>query len=604
MSTRIKHSALIYPCPAAPGFESYIFKFSTLEQSSAITTGCTKFLSPAGGPQLPGTSGVADASTCGPAGTTLCKACGMQKTGVFWADNLANPFPIGDSSLSAEGARLLFVSLVGNKTLETVTGVQGTWKNNAPGITNNPWSASSTEAAPATLSSPIGVVNDGFRRILLWVNEGYNPMDATPGAGTCPASGGAKIPCYPGYGAVANTITVDISAWSVPVTATLVHNVVAAGSMGEVAGISVGAATQAATPTRPATGNAANVGTSTGCTGANACQSSTTPSGIAVPNSITAVTVANGNYATVTLTAPAFSVNQLVAPAVAQTETLLPAAGDTQIRAGANAGLTYGTATSMAVSTSATAVHDTTSVALVQFTIPGTVSAANTLTAVLELTITALPTADMPMLVVGIAPGQAGAWSESTLTWTLANFLTNGSLPATAITSPAGNFVPVGPVTGAAVAGHITVVAATAKVGDVQRVDVSEYLRTCSGSAAFAIVRRIRYGPFFGNSGGSIAGDTLSGGASVSFATKEAASGAPQLRLMTGPAAFPAIAMNPGAAPSAAGAAASGGSSSSSPAPGPPVANPGAIFAALNISYATRCQPACAGAYYTIVRPT
>ena len=87
---------------------------------------------------------------------------------------------------------------------------------------NNAWSAYSATSVPAFLELPIGVVNDGRRRTAIWVNEGYNPMDGTtsPEGATCPASGGQKPFCAVAYPSYPMSITLDISAWAVPVTST------------------------------------------------------------------------------------------------------------------------------------------------------------------------------------------------------------------------------------------------------------------------------------------------------------------------------------------------------------------------------------------------
>ena len=508
------YADMVLPEVPANGFESYIFKFSSLEQSSAITTGCTRFLSPPGVAQIAGTTGVSGSSTCGPGGKSLCVPCGVQKTGVMWGENLAYPYPIGDSSLSAEGARMLFSSLAGNKTMETVTGAALPGSKNMPGMMNNPWVASSTLSAPATMSLPIAVVNDGMRRTLLWVNEGYNPMDIAPGAGDCPASGGASVPCYPAYASVQNIITLNISAWGVPTTASIVHNIVAAGSMGEVAGI-------ATAGTTPQTANSAGA---PGCTGADGCAPATNPSSdVRIGNSVS-FTSENGVYQTLTVVAPAYSVNQLIAPSVSQTEVLLEASGDAQISAGANVGTNYGSAPTMEVSTSPTATHDGTSMALVRFDVP---SPGYVLTALLEITLATSPDADMPLLVIGTA----GNWTETSITWADASFLTNGTVPNAPIASPAGNFASVEAPN--SVAAHLTVVASLSKSADVHRVEVSTYVRSCGGTASFALVRRMRHGAFFGNSGGAVAADSLSGGATVSFYTKETAAYAPKLRVMS-----------------------------------------------------------------------
>lgn len=76
------------------GIEAYIFKFSTAEQSSAITAGCKP--------------------------NTTTAPCGIQKVGLFWGENAYPPFAIGDSTMSAEAARLIIGATVGGNTIETV----------------------------------------------------------------------------------------------------------------------------------------------------------------------------------------------------------------------------------------------------------------------------------------------------------------------------------------------------------------------------------------------------------------------------------------------------------------------------------------------------
>ena len=57
---------------------------------------------------------------------------------IHWAENLAAPYPIGDSTLSAEAARLIIAPMVGGgggKPLETATGATppAAFKANMPG---------------------------------------------------------------------------------------------------------------------------------------------------------------------------------------------------------------------------------------------------------------------------------------------------------------------------------------------------------------------------------------------------------------------------------------------------------------------------------------
>lgn len=118
---------------------------------------------------------------------------------------------------------------------------------NTQGITNNPYSAKSS-AFPSFLVPPLAVVNDGRRRTLLIVNEGYNAMD---NPSQCPVTGGAKELCSTAYPSAAALVTLNISAWRVPVTATLLHVAASEFSFGEVAGILVGAQSAAGQPSIP-----------------------------------------------------------------------------------------------------------------------------------------------------------------------------------------------------------------------------------------------------------------------------------------------------------------------------------------------------------------
>ena len=45
---------------------------------------------------------------------------GVTKSGIHWGDITTYPYQIGDTTLSAEAARLVISSMVGNHTLETV----------------------------------------------------------------------------------------------------------------------------------------------------------------------------------------------------------------------------------------------------------------------------------------------------------------------------------------------------------------------------------------------------------------------------------------------------------------------------------------------------
>ena len=162
---------------AAAGFETYIFKFSAAEQSAGITPGCV----------------VATAAAYTPA-----SACGVQKVGLHWGENSVAPFPVGDSTLSAEAARLVVSAMAGGYSLENVS---------APAYTAagsiHPWvfiEASPNKNIPALVAPAVAVVNDGRRRTLLVSNDGGNPTDS---ANTAP---------YVSFPMVA---TFNIAAWAV-----------------------------------------------------------------------------------------------------------------------------------------------------------------------------------------------------------------------------------------------------------------------------------------------------------------------------------------------------------------------------------------------------
>ena len=92
--------------------------------------------------------------------------------------------------------------------------------------------------------------------------------------------------------------------------------------------------------------------------------------------------------------------SQLVAPVGVQTEYLPPVSDDTYIQGGQFSNIYNFGAPTLVVSTSPTAVHDNTSVALIKFPISATIApsvSADVLTAVLELTVATPPAYDMLM---------------------------------------------------------------------------------------------------------------------------------------------------------------------------------------------------------------
>jgi hypothetical protein len=229
------------------GTESYIFKFSSLEQSKNIAPGCVS------GTMTPGS----------------ITACGIQKTGIHFAEDSMSPFSIGDSTLGAEAARLLMRTMTGGRTLETLSG----------GITNNAYSAATgSNHFPGFMAPALAVVNTGAQRVFLYSNDGENPTDSNT--------------AYPSYPA---SVSIDITAWSVPFGTTLIHTVTAVGSMGEVTGLAQG-------PT--------------------------------LSGSVTAAAQSGGVYGIVTIAIPAYAMSMLSAPTVVQVESVLAATAAATVAAG------------------------------------------------------------------------------------------------------------------------------------------------------------------------------------------------------------------------------------------------------------------------------
>ena len=125
-----------------------------------------------------------------------------------------------------EAAGLIMrVAGTAGRTLETITPAVGTQGGAVvSGGVGNPYYTSGITTSPKYPGfniPPIAVVNDGRRRVLMFVNEGSNPTDA---------SNAAYVP-------VPATFTIDVSAWGLPPGTNLVYTVVGAGSSSEVAGL-------------------------------------------------------------------------------------------------------------------------------------------------------------------------------------------------------------------------------------------------------------------------------------------------------------------------------------------------------------------------------
>ena len=223
-------------------------------------------------------------------------------------------------------------------------------------------------------------------------------------------------------------------------------------------------------------------------------------------------------------TLPTWGVLAVTLPVGRQVVTTLPPIGDASVFAGANAGATYGAASTLTVGTSVTSTHDGTSVALIQFN-GAAIDKASLSSALLELTVADTAGSDSLLTVVALNP--SFSWSEGTLSWSTAAFGLTGV--SGIVNRVYENFVRLD--NGHAVAGHITV--RTSDLNAVKRVDVSSAV--ADGCVSFLIARRFRNNAYTGNSApsGGVAADKLNGGSSVSFFSKEAANARPQLRLLS-----------------------------------------------------------------------
>ena len=328
-------------------------------------------------------------------------------------------------------------------------------------------------------AKPVSVPNMGGPSLppTVVINDGLRRHMVFVNDGTNPTDSTNTVPSVP------IAVTVNIAAWNLPVGTVLVRNLAAAGSFGETAQLIT------------TTGNS------------------------------------------ITFTVPAYSTNQIIAPVVPQTVSSIMPFHDTTIKAGANVGNNYGSASTLTVSTSNTAVHDNTAVTMIKFNVPAA-SSSSVLTSVLSLTVAAAPANDMVMTIFGLSCTYPSglSWSEETATWSTSNFVT--TVPSGQITAIYQQFTHLNNLgQGNTVVGHVTVAAGT-QVGTVKMVDVTEYVNACAGGPATLVIsRRMRYNAATGNAGGALAADDLSQGASVAFYSKEATTGGPSLTLMSGPVA-------------------------------------------------------------------
>lgn len=356
---------------------------------------------------------------------------------------------MGDTSLSAEAARLVVRATVGGKSVDNVA------------ITSK--STSSLNIPPNAFRYAVSS-SDSARRFFLYVND-------------CAASSGLASDCDPNQNpanAVDVQLTINLASWGLPAGTVVPVTIAGANSMGEVQQLAV-----------------------------------ISPSGTVSVFSPTASTMLITGH---------LSGQQGV--------TVLATTDDATISPGATTNGGF-----LGVSTSSSADHTNTQVALLRFSIPSTATPSALTSAILELTLATPPSEKVILTVFGAACNTA--WSEGSVSWSSAGaFAVNSSIPMNAqITRLAQNFQYIDATT--TVVGHITVLPSMA-AGQVLRIDVADYAASCAGKAiTLSISRRLRNPLYTGNVVGNIAADTLSNGASVQFYSGEATTGVPQLRLLS-----------------------------------------------------------------------
>jgi hypothetical protein len=232
---------------------------------------------------------------------------------------------------------------------------------------------------------------------------------------------------------------------------------------------------------------------------------------------------------------PPWGVLSITLPRGAQVVTALPPSADASLFAGAKKLQSFGAAATLPVGTSATSVHDTTSVAFLRFDMAAIADAVSAV--LLELTVAAVAPTNSLLSVIAVS--NASAWAdEASLTWASAAAALSDP-GSTAVNAVARNFVRLDAGSGADIAAHITV--RPSDLGAVKRVEVTRYAVAQPGVVGFLIARRFRNNAYTGNTApsGGIAADSLNGGAAVAFHSKEAADAArrPLLRVFSSAAA-------------------------------------------------------------------
>jgi hypothetical protein len=415
---------------------------------------------------------------------------GITKSGIHWAENSAAPYPIGDTNMAGEAAAQIIPYMVNAKNL---------------GGCSWPSTLTSLNYLVSGVYLYCIVVQDGNRRHIIVVND-LNGMGTSGGSVTAAAPSGD--PTFPAPSGMAVTMSFDLGGLNVPLDSYVVINEVS------------------------------------------------TPSYWGETSYMAALT----SSTLITHVLPPFGVMRITTSLMEQQHApgdvglpILPVGAATLV-AGAHSDANFGRQSNLYVGTSTTAVHDTTSVAILNFDLSGVLNAAgNANNVVLELTVSQVTSSSEASVlsVVGLNTCTGTQWDENTITWNSASFvLTQPTGPVTQILN---NFVTLDGIDpGNDMCGHITVEGAD--VGNVQRVDVTQYVVAAvnggTTSVGFVIARRFRSNgvcvgnacpntctagvcmPGKGNLAGPYPADDLDAGASVAFFSDSTAN-PPVLRLFT-----------------------------------------------------------------------
>lgn len=282
----------------------------------------------------------------------------------------------------------------------------------------------------------------------------------------------------------------------------------------------------------------------------------TNVSGVIQYGEVSQFTTTGNSAAAITHDLPASGTVRISVPLTAVTIATVAATADTTINAGTKTAVaTGGAAATLNFGTSATAVHDTTGAALIQF--PTTDINAATTKVILKLTLAT--TATTPpggwfgggshiFQVLGLG---SRAWTEADLTWATATWLVDNT-PTEVIEGINQNFYKLGAGTGNSFVGHISLEGHEV-ADDVLQLDITDYAKSvagCGSSFTLAIVRRFRHNTACGNTANPCTSaslvfpaDSLAGSTAATIYSKETAGKGPSLSVITstGAATTPAL---------------------------------------------------------------